>query len=247
MHHSFPACLNIVSYLAPNGFYLYEAVAQALGQGLGVEIRIRQGEVDLLDDPMFLMGKWDVALVCGLPLMRLNRQKSELYQPISAPVMQGARYQNLPIYFADVIVPCDSPVSSFDELQGKVFCYNDLGSNSGYFLLHTDLGPSRPSPFFGQSLQSGSHQTSIPLGRRRLGRLCCDRQRCFRAGAAELPRAREPSARASVDWAFPNAARCCRPSTRAGGHLSAASITLIPRSSASDRDGQGSDQAICHR
>ena len=93
--------------------------------------------------------------------MRLNQQKAGLYQPISAPVMQRKRYQDLPIYFADVIVRRDSSISAFDALQGKVFCYNDPGSNSGYFLLHNDLGPSRPGPFFKQSLQSGSHQASI--------------------------------------------------------------------------------------
>ena len=165
MYRPFPACLNVVSYLAPNSFYFYEAVIQLLGQALEIETKIQQGDVDPLDDPMFLTGKWDIAFVCGLPLVRLNQQNSGLYQPIVAPVMQGTRYQNLPIYFADVIVPRDARIDRFDTLQGKKFCYNDPGSNSGYFLLLCDLSQSRlhsqSHAFFGQSLQSGSHQASI--------------------------------------------------------------------------------------
>jgi phosphonate transport system substrate-binding protein len=153
--------MKIVSYLAPNWFYLYEAVSQSLGRALGIETSIQQGAVDPLDDPMLQTGDWDMAFICGLPLVRLNHQ-SGLYQPISAPVMQGTRYQNLPTYFADVIVHRESQVDRFNALRGKTFCYNDSGSNSGYFLLYHYLRQEqKPSSFFKQTLQSGSHETSI--------------------------------------------------------------------------------------
>jgi phosphonate transport system substrate-binding protein len=49
-----------------------------------------------------------------------------------------------------------------DQLAGKIFCYNDPGSNSGYHLLRDRLMQAGcPSHFFGKVIQSGSHQHSI--------------------------------------------------------------------------------------
>jgi phosphonate transport system substrate-binding protein len=154
--------LSLVSYLAPNWFYFYKAVEQYLGRTLNLETSLQQSVLSPLEDTVLLGGKWDVALICGLPLVQLHRIKPEQFQPIAAPVMAAERYRYRPIYFADLIVRNQSSLNSFNALEGKVFCFNDSGSNSGYHLIHQHLlRNQKPNPFFRQMLQSGSHQTSI--------------------------------------------------------------------------------------
>jgi phosphonate transport system substrate-binding protein len=106
----------------------------------------------------------DIAFICGLPFVQLTLIRSNQLQPLVAPVMQASRYQNCPVYFSDIIVNAESEVKTFDRLAGKVFCYNDPGSNSGYNMVRQRLmQASYPSSFFGKVIQSGSHQRSIRL------------------------------------------------------------------------------------
>lgn len=154
--------LQIVSYLAPNWFGFYKAVLAYLGRMLGVETQLIQGECDPLDDPMLLQDQLDLAFICGLPLIRYCQVVPNQLHTLVAPVMQAPRYQNLPIYFSDVIVNTASQKASFEDLVGTTLCYNDPGSNSGYNLLRYRLFQGGyPKNFFGQVMQSGSHQRSI--------------------------------------------------------------------------------------
>lgn len=154
--------LRVVSYLAPNLFWFYSAVAAGWERALGQSIQIRQSQIDPLADPLLLQDQCDIAFICGLPLMQHSEQAIVALKTIAAPVMQASRYQARPIYFSDLIVSANSSLRSFEHLSGKTFCYNDSGSNSGYNLvrqrlLHSGYAPS----FFGQAIASGSHQTSI--------------------------------------------------------------------------------------
>ncbi|BAZ37088.1 ABC-type phosphate/phosphonate transport system periplasmic component-like protein [Calothrix sp. NIES-4101] len=154
--------LEVVSYLAPNWFIFYQAVASYLGRVLGMEIDLSQGKVDSLVDPLLLKDRLDLAFICGLPLIRYCQTAPYQLQTLVAPVMAAPRYQQRPIYFADVIVNSASQIHQFSDLQEKLFCYNDLGSNSGYNLLRYKLIQDKYSqPFFSKEMQSGSHQTSI--------------------------------------------------------------------------------------
>ena len=91
--------LNFASYLAPNWFYFYEAVGQYLGRSLGVGIKIQQGALSPLEDPLLLEGCWDLAFMCGLPLVQLRHIRPDQFRTIAAPVMQAPRYQGLPLLF----------------------------------------------------------------------------------------------------------------------------------------------------
>jgi phosphonate transport system substrate-binding protein len=156
--------LRAVSYLAPNWFSFYEAILAYLGRLLGVETEFQQGECDPLEDPLLFLDQLDLAFICGLPLIRYCQVVSDQLQTLVAPVMLFARYRNRPIYFSDVIVNAASHLNVFEDLAGKIFCYNDPGSNSGYNLLHDRLikcGHSRD--FLSKAIQSGSHQRSIRL------------------------------------------------------------------------------------
>lgn len=154
--------LKLVSYLAPNSFWLYESVAAQLGRALSTEIQLCQSEVDPLYDPLLQHNQWDLAFICGLPLVKHNRTTAYPLRAFAAPVMHAERYQDHPVYFADVIVRSDSKLNTFADLAGKILCYNDVGSNSGYNLLRHRLKQGNYTPsFFGQAIASGSHQRSI--------------------------------------------------------------------------------------
>jgi len=154
--------LRIISYLAPNWFGFYQAIAAYLGRVLKVETQLQQSEYDPLKDPLLFQDQIDLAFICGLPLIRYSQMVSDQLQTLVAPVMQSSRYSNSPIYYADVIVNANSNSQKFADLSGKTFCYNDPGSNSGYNLLcHRLIEERYPQNFFGKTIQSGFHQRSI--------------------------------------------------------------------------------------
>jgi phosphonate transport system substrate-binding protein len=154
--------LRLVSYLAPNLFWFYEAVGAFLGRILKVEIEVVQSPLDPLADPRLLRDQLDIAFICGLPFARYQQINAEQLQLLVAPVMEAARYSNRPIYFSDVIVHAGCGLTTLEDLAGKTLCYNDPGSNSGYHLLRQRLMQAGLSHrFFGKVLPSGSHQRSI--------------------------------------------------------------------------------------
>lgn len=162
MSNSASNSLQIVSYLAPNMMSFYAAVGQYLERVLEVKTQVWQSEFDPLEDPQLLHGQIDLAFVCGLPFVRHAKVSPDQLVAIAAPVMQAERYQDRPVYFSDVIVSAASELTTFDQLAGKTFCYNDPGSNSGYNLLRDHLMQTGyPPNFFGNVIQSGSHQQSI--------------------------------------------------------------------------------------
>lgn len=157
-----PRKLRVVSYLAPNWFWFYEAVSTYISRVLGVETQLHPGKFDPLEDPILLQDQLDLAFICGLPLIRYCQIVPNQLLPIVTPVIETPRYQNRPVYFTDVIVNAASSLSKFEDLAGKKLCYNDPGSNSGYNLLRHRLHQGgHPQNFFGEVIQSGSHQRSI--------------------------------------------------------------------------------------
>jgi phosphonate transport system substrate-binding protein len=157
-----PSKLQAVSYLAPNWFGFYQAVTAYLGRVLQIEIHLTQGDCDPLEDPLLNHDELDLAFICGLPFIRYHHISPEQLRAIAAPIMQASRYQQHPVYFSDVIVNAASELNAFANLAGKTVCYNDPGSNSGYYLLcHRLLQEENCAHFFSHAIQSGSHQRSI--------------------------------------------------------------------------------------
>ncbi|MHB8625475.1 MAG: phosphate/phosphite/phosphonate ABC transporter substrate-binding protein [Aggregatilineales bacterium] len=157
-----PNVLRAVSYLAPNWFWFYEAISASLSRVIGTRVEFSQSAFDSLDDPAFRNDAVEVVFVCGLPYMRWDRNKPAQFAVLGAPVIESARYQDRPVYFADVIVNANSNLCQFNDLRGKTLCYNDQGSNSGYNLLRGwMLGAGLTNGFFGKTIQSGSHEHSI--------------------------------------------------------------------------------------
>ncbi len=65
--------LSLVSYLAPNMFWFYEAVGAYLSRVLNVEVDIIQSSDEALKDPLLLEDHLDIAFICGLPFIRNYR------------------------------------------------------------------------------------------------------------------------------------------------------------------------------
>jgi phosphonate transport system substrate-binding protein len=107
-------------------------------------------------------GEADFAFLCGLPYVRLRREARPPVTLVAAPVLEGARYEGRPIYFSDVIVPADTPVSAFEELRGRSWGCNGFDSHSGALVvLYHLLRMGEDGSFFGRVEVSGSHQQSI--------------------------------------------------------------------------------------
>ena len=132
-----PQQLKIISYLSPNLFWFYEAVGEYLSRTFHIPVQVSQSWANPLTDLQHL--DLDIAFVCGLPLIQVCHIVPDRLQAIAAPVMRSERYQNRPIYFSDLIVNISSSITCFEQLAGKRFCFNDLGSNSGYNLMRYRL------------------------------------------------------------------------------------------------------------
>ncbi|MBW4422242.1 MAG: PhnD/SsuA/transferrin family substrate-binding protein [Myxacorys californica WJT36-NPBG1] len=153
---------NAISYLAPNWMEYYQAVVLFLGRVLQCETQFVSSNLDPLNDLRLQEDNVDLAFICGLPFIRQCRTAPKQLRAIAAAVMQAERYQNRPIYFSDVIVQAESQFQTFSDLAGSTVCYNDPGSNSGYYLLRYRLLQEQCSTrFFKTAVQSGSHQRSI--------------------------------------------------------------------------------------
>jgi len=160
--------LKAISYLSPNLFWYYQAITKAISRNCGLSIELIEATTDPLDDPLLQNDHWDLIFICGLPLIRHNCIAVNPLQFLAAPVMLGDRYENQPIYFADLVVNAASNFKRFEDLEGTRFCYNDRGSNSGYNLLryrllqhlHHNLHHKEIS-YFSHVQQSGSHQRSL--------------------------------------------------------------------------------------
>lgn len=157
--------LRAISYLSPNLFWFYKAIAEAFERKCSLKVELVEAKCDPIDDHLLQHDQWDITFICGLPLIRHNRKAAKPMQLLAAPVMLGDRYENQPIYFADIVVNAASNLKEFEDLEGKRFCYNDKGSNSGYNLLRYRLlqhmQPHHLRQFFSDSQQSGSHQRSL--------------------------------------------------------------------------------------
>jgi phosphonate transport system substrate-binding protein len=110
------------------------------------------------------MTQLDVAFMCGLPYVRMSSQDPCLIELLVAPVLVGDRYLHKPIYFSDVIVRRDSPYTSFDDLGGCVWAYNERASHSGCNLVcYSLLERGKPPDYFGKTVKSGSHMRSLEM------------------------------------------------------------------------------------
>jgi phosphonate transport system substrate-binding protein len=150
--------IRFASYLSPNIYVTYEHITRYIGEKVGRPTTLTVGR----SFEEFAAGQVDVGFICGLPYIHLADSPSCPVELLVAPVLQGERYQRKPIYFSDVIVRSDSPYTSFDDLQGCVWAYNQITSHSGCNLVCYSLLERGKSPhYFGKTVETGSHRRSV--------------------------------------------------------------------------------------
>ncbi|MFM9106669.1 MAG: phosphate/phosphite/phosphonate ABC transporter substrate-binding protein [Chloroflexota bacterium] len=152
--------IRFQTFLAPSVRPVYQAIADRAGARLGRPAVLETGA----DFAAFARGEADFGFICGLPYVQLARSRPAPVIPLAAPVLRGERYAGRAVYFSDVIVRHDSPITTFAGLRGRSWAYNDLDSHSGYNLARSHLarlGETRG--FFGAVIEAGFHQRAIHM------------------------------------------------------------------------------------
>ncbi len=152
--------IRFATFLSPIMYSTYAHIARYVGVRVGCQTTLEVGQ----SFEEFAEGQVDVAFICGLPYVRMTSQNTCPVELLAAPVLMGERYLHRPIYFSDVIVRSDSPYTSFDDLGGCVWAYNERVSHSGCNLVCYSLLERGKSPdYFGKTVKSGSHLRSLDM------------------------------------------------------------------------------------
>ena len=152
--------IRFATYLAPNMYPVYRCVAHYVGRQLGCRTELTVGE----SFTAFASGEVDVGFICGLPYVQLMWDSPAPVELLAAPVLQGARYRDLPLYFSDVIVRHDSHYHGFADLRGCRWAYNDPNSHSGYNITrYTLVRLGETHGFFGCVVEAGFHQEALRM------------------------------------------------------------------------------------
>ena len=154
------APLRFVTFLAPNMLPVYRFLADRIGQRLGRRVELAVGR----SFDQFEQGEADLGVLCGLPYVWLADRQPPPVEPLAAPVLAGPRYGGRPIYYSDVIVGHDSPITHLEELAGRSWAYNEPASHSGHTVTLYSLVTMGARPgFLGPVLEAGFHQRAIRL------------------------------------------------------------------------------------
>src|SRR6266705_6592962 len=152
--------IRFATFLSPIMYSTYAHIARYVGERVGRQTTLEVGQ----SFEEFAEGQVDVAFIRGLPYVRMTSQELCPVELLAAPVLMGKRYLHRPIYFSDVIVRCDRPYASFDDLRGCVWAYNERASHSGCNLVCYSLLERGKSPdYFGKTVKSGSHLRSLEM------------------------------------------------------------------------------------
>ena len=156
--------LTFTSCQAPTAEAFCSEVVQFIGEQLGVRTEFVR-DVPWQDrERWFDQGDIDVCWMCGWPYALRADGPSPGLDLIAAPVMADPHYLDRPVYFSDVVVRADSRYTTFAELRGSAWAYNEPRSHSGYNVVrHFIAGRQIHGKFFGTVIESGSHQASIDL------------------------------------------------------------------------------------
>ena len=154
------ADLRFGTFLAPNMLRVYQGIADAVGEALGMSTEL----VVETDYENCQKDVNDVCFVCSLPYVIFERQGIAPAEPIAAPVLRGERYGGKPIYYSDVIVHKDSDARSFLDLRGRTWSFNEPLSQSGYGITRYHLvSIGETEGFFSKVIDAGFHEESVRM------------------------------------------------------------------------------------
>jgi phosphonate transport system substrate-binding protein len=157
-----PGPLLFTSCQAPIAEPLCAGIVDSLGRRLGREVELVNGIPWEERLRAFDAGRIDVCWMCGLPYVwRKDGGEADL-ELLAAPVGYGPRYEDRPQYFSDVVVRRDSRWTSFADLEGATWSYNEPSSHSGFNATRHRLAQmGKERGFFGEVVMAGSHEASL--------------------------------------------------------------------------------------
>ncbi|MDQ2884827.1 MAG: PhnD/SsuA/transferrin family substrate-binding protein [Chloroflexota bacterium] len=157
---STPSTLNFANFLSPVLHETYAFIASYVGERVGQPATLHVGQS--LEEFVSEQRSADIGFLCGLLYVHAMRKPDCPFELLVAPVLQGPRYQQRPIYYSDVIVRSDSPYTTFADLQDRTWAYNERASHSGYNLVYASLLTRKKSlDYFAETLATGSHLQSL--------------------------------------------------------------------------------------
>jgi len=152
--------LRFATLLAPNMAPVYRFLAARIGRRLGRPVELVIGR----SFDQFEAGEADLGVICGLPYVWLADRRPPPVEPLVAPVLAGDRYAGRPVYYSDVIVCHDSPITCLEELRGCSWAYNEPASHSGHTVtLYSLIRMGARPGFFSRVVEAGFHQRAIRL------------------------------------------------------------------------------------
>jgi phosphonate transport system substrate-binding protein len=158
--HQEGAPLRFATFLAPNMLPVYRFLADRIADRLGRPVVLVAGT----SFDQFEHGQADLGVICGLPYVWLADRRPAPVEPLAAPVLAGDRYGGRPIYYSDVIVHRDGPITCLEGLRGCSWAYNEPASHSGYTVTLYSLVRMGARPgFFTRVVEAGFHQRAIRL------------------------------------------------------------------------------------
>ena len=156
--------LKLASCMAENSESFCRAVARFIENRIRVPTQYVTGVPWQERERLFDESEIQILWLCGLPYVtRADLAESGL-ELLAAPIPQGERYQDRPVYFSDVVVRRDGPFQSFVDLRGGSWAYNEPRSHSGFNVVRAYLAElGQLNHFFGTVVESGAHSASLEL------------------------------------------------------------------------------------
>jgi phosphonate transport system substrate-binding protein len=150
--------MRLATLLSPVLYETYAYIARYLGERLELTTSLHPTS----DPGEFARGEAEIGFLCGLLYVHLKRDSSCPVELLAAPVLEGERYQDAPLYFSDVIVQRESSRVRFEDLRDCTWAYNERASHSGYNLVcYSLLRRGLALDYFRQTLETGSHLQAL--------------------------------------------------------------------------------------
>ena len=156
--------LALTSIQAPNQDFIGRLLSQYIGRRLGIPVTYVDDISWQEREQMLDQGRIQAGWICGLPYIWKADRPQPAIELLAAPVMQGARYENRPVYFSDVIVHRDAAYQTFADLRGAIWAFNEPNSHSGYNITRYHLASlGETAGYFGKVIEAGSHQGALEM------------------------------------------------------------------------------------
>lgn len=150
--------LGVGSIITPKeGYIFYRRLVDYLEKHLDMPVTVIDRGTYKEFNNLLAEGGLDVAFVCGGPYVE-GKDSFDLELLVVPETITGET-----VYYANLIVPIDSPAQCLEDLKGKRFAFTDPQSNSGKLVPTYLLAKEGETPesFFGEIIYTYAHDKSI--------------------------------------------------------------------------------------